>query len=66
MQNWLFLLLCGLLALAGIFQLGYLGALSLYSTNFTLNTIDVWQVVLIVSGGWGIFGFMRAIQNNTK
>jgi len=60
--NWLLLLVCALAAITGIVQLSYLLGFSLYSNNFDVSSISLWQVCLISIGAWGISEFFRTTK----
>ncbi|WP_199611046.1 hypothetical protein [Flocculibacter collagenilyticus] len=64
--KWPLLSISLILALAGIFQIGKLIGLAVYSSDFSLNSISIWQVGLISSGIWGISEFTRTIKKLKK
>lgn len=59
--KWVLLAIFFIVALAGIFQIGKLVGLALYSNDFSVNSIEIWQVGLISSGIWGAFEFVRTM-----
>jgi hypothetical protein len=60
-SKWVLLAICLIAALAGIFQIGKLLGLAIYSTSFSVNSIEIWQVGLISTGIWGVFEFLRTM-----
>jgi hypothetical protein len=60
--KWVLLTICLIATLAGIFQIGKLIALAIYSNDFSVNSIEIWQVGLISSGIWGAFEFVRTMK----
>ncbi len=60
--KWFLLVICLLAILAGLFQLGKLVGLAIYSDSFSFNSIEIWQVGLISSGIWGVFEFFRTMK----
>jgi len=59
---WCLLSLCLIVSIAGIYQLGHLIGLALYSNSFSINSIGIWQIGLISSGVWGVSEFVRTIK----
>jgi len=57
--KWVLLAICLIAILAGVFQIGKLVCLALYSNDFSVASIKIWQVGLISSGIWGVFEFVR-------
>jgi hypothetical protein len=60
--KWVLLAICLIATLAGIFQIGKLVGLAIYSNDFSVNSIELWQVGLISSGVWGAFEFVRTMK----
>jgi len=60
--KWVLLAICLIATLAGIFQIGKLVGLAIYSNDFSVNSIEIWQVGLISSGVWGAFEFIRTMR----
>jgi len=60
--KWALLAVCLIATLAGVFQIGNLLGLAIYSNNFSVNSIEIWQVGLISSGIWGAFEFVRTMK----
>mgnify|MGYP000336075907 CR=1 FL=1 len=60
--NWLLLLVCAFAAIAGLVQLSYLLGFSLYSNDFNLNSITIFQVCIISLGIWGASEFLRTTK----
>ncbi len=61
-SKWVLLAICLIAALAGIFQIGKLLGLAIYSNSFSVNSIEIWQVGLITSGIWGASEFVRTMK----
>jgi hypothetical protein len=61
-SKWFLLAICLIVSLAGIFQIGKLIGLAIYSNDFGVNSIEIWQIGLISSGVWGISEFVRTIK----
>ncbi|ALO34751.1 hypothetical protein CMT41_08520 [Colwellia sp. MT41] len=61
-SKWILLATCLIAILAGIFQIGKLLGLAIYSNAFSVNSIEIWQVGLISSGIWGVFEFVRTMK----
>lgn len=61
-STWFLLTICLIATLAGLFQIGQLVAFAIYSDNFTVNSIEIWQVGLISLGVWGVFEFVRTMK----
>ncbi|MDO6642120.1 hypothetical protein Q4557_19400 [Shewanella sp. 5_MG-2023] len=61
-STWVLLAICLIATLAGIFQIGKLIGLAIYSNSFSVNSIEIWQVGLISSGIWGVFEFVRTMK----
>ena len=61
-SKWFLLAICLIATLAGIFQIGKLVGLAVYSNDFSVNSIEIWQVGLISSGVWGVFEFVRTMK----
>ncbi len=49
-STWFLLTICLIATLVGLFQIGQLVAFAIYSDNFTVNSIEIWQVGLISLG----------------
>jgi hypothetical protein len=62
-SKWFLLVICLILSLVGIFQTGQLIGLAVYSSEFSINSIQIWQVGLIGSGVWAISEFVRTSKN---
>lgn len=60
--KWVLLAICLIAILAGVFQIGKLVGLALYSNDFSVTSIKIWQVGLISSGIWGVFEFVRTMK----
>ena len=45
-STWFLLTICLIATLVGLFQIGQLVAFAIYYDNFTVNSIEVWQVGL--------------------
>ena len=60
--KWFLLAICLIATLAGVFQIGKLIGLAIYSDNFNANSVQIWQVGLISSGVWGVFEFVRTMK----
>ncbi|MEZ9197685.1 hypothetical protein [Shewanella sp. 10N.286.54.B9] len=61
-SKWALLVFCSIVSLVGIFQFGQLIGLAIFSSDFSVNSIQVWQVGLIGSGIWGGSEFVRTIK----
>ena len=61
-SKWFLLAIFLIVSLAGIFQIGKLIGLAIYSNDFGVNSIEIWQIGLISSGVWGISEFVRTIK----
>jgi len=61
-SKWSLLVICLILSLAGVFQIGQLIGLAVYSNEFSINSIHIWQVGLISSGIWAISEFVRTTK----
>ncbi len=61
-SKYFLLSICLIAVLAGTFQLGQLVAFAVYSNDFTVNSIEIWQVGLISSAVWAVFEFVRTIK----
>ncbi|ASP49765.1 hypothetical protein [Cognaticolwellia beringensis] len=61
-SKWFLLVICLIASLAGIFQIGKLIGLAIYSSDFGVNSIGIWQVGLISSGVWGVSEFVRTMR----
>jgi len=60
--KWILLAICLMATLVGIFQIGKLVGLAVYSNDFSVNSIEIWQVGLISLGVWGAFEFVRTTK----
>ena len=60
--KWVLLAICLIATLVGIFHIGKLVGLAIYSNDFSVNSIEIWQVGLISSGIWGAFEFVRTMK----
>ncbi len=61
-SKWILLAICLIATLAGIFQIGKLLGLAIYSNSFSVNSIEIWQLGLVSSGVWGVFEFVRTMK----
>jgi len=55
---WFLLVVCAILAIAGVFQLGHLIGHLLYSTDYDFSSITITQVGFISLGTWAISEFV--------
>ena len=60
--NWGLIIICAVLSVIGIFQLGHLVGLAIYSVEFSFSSITMLQVGLISAGIWAISEFVRSIK----
>lgn len=61
-STWFLLTICLIATLAGVFQIGQLVAFAVYSDNFAVNSIEIWQMGLISLGVWGGFELVRTMK----
>ena len=60
--KWSMLGICLFIALAAIFQIGRLVGLTIYSNDFTINSIEIWQTGLISAGICAVFEFISIMK----
>jgi hypothetical protein len=59
---WVIVLICLIVILVGVYQLGNIIGSALYSSSFSFESISIWQIGLIGSGVCGVFEFIRTIK----
>lgn len=59
---WLLVITCIVAIIPGIFQLGYLTSLFLYSSEINLSSITFLQVGLMSLSFWGAFELSRTLK----
>ena len=60
--SWGLIIICAVLSVIGIFQLGYLIGLAIYSIEFSFSSVTMLQVSLISTGILAISEFVRSIK----